>query len=150
MGAAPSIQMTDARADYARLLLERLVADIRRVERQYPVWDCGLSEMCSLDHIAGFVVATPRPAPPPDPEALQSQLSVLDVTRELGLVPLHEYRRERRDILRRLRMTRLGHAPVLAHVVDLGVTVAEGYEDGVRALAGMTDRVCRWRLGQSS
>lgn len=151
MGDAALVHLAGARGEYARLLLARLVDDIRRVERQYPVWDCGLADMCSLgpSHVAiDSIGPSPEETAPVEPAALESQLTVLDVTRQLGLVPFHEYRTQRREIMRRLRMTRLAHAPVLAHVIDLGISVADGYEDGIRALAGMTERVHRWRLGE--
>jgi len=108
------------RTAHVRMLFARLVEDIRRIERDYPVWDCGLADICEAalpDPDADAGEPTSEPASSTASATLESQLAVLRVTRQLGLVPGHEYRRQRRDIMCRIRARRLGHAPVLAQVI---------------------------------
>ena len=134
-----------AQREHALALIERLLHDVRRIEQQYPAANCGLSTMCELafGHISDD---TPVEEPLPAPSTSNTQgtdplLANLESRRCLGLVPLREYRMERRHLSRRLRLIRFEGKPVLGYAVDAGARLLEWFECGLTATAALTERV---------
>ena len=139
-----------ARREHALALIEKLLRDVRRIEQQYPAANCGLSTMCelSLGGISdGTLVEEPLPMPPAsDPQGGNPLLANLESRWRLGLVPLREYRMERRHLNRRLRLVRFKEKPALGYAVDAGARLLEWLECGLIAIAGLAERVLSWRF----
>ena len=139
-----------AQREYALALIERLLHDVRRIERQYPAANCGLSTVCELafGHLSdGTLVEEPLPTPSTSNQQGTDALPAnLESRRRLGLVPRREYRTERRHLSRRLRLIRFEGKPALGYAVDAGARLLEWFECGLTGTAALTERVLSRRF----
>ena len=138
------------RSEYARALIEKLLRDVRHIEQQYPAANCGLSTMCELAFERIYdrtLVEEPLPTPSTSKtRGAAPLLANLESRWRLGLVPLPEYRLERRRLSRRLRLIRFEGKPALGYAVDAGARLLELFEYGLIATTGLTERVLSWRF----
>ena len=134
-----------ARREYAHALIEKLLRDVRHVEQQYPAANCGLSTMCELAFGRipdGTLVEEPLPTPSTsNTEGTAPLLANLESRWRLGLVPLREYRMERRHLSRSLRLVRFEVKPLLGYAVDAGARLLEWLECGLIPNAALMERV---------
>ncbi|MBE9506138.1 MAG: hypothetical protein IMY84_04915 [Chloroflexi bacterium] len=139
-----------AQREYALALIEKLLRDVRRIEQQYPAVNCGLSAACELS-LGGVsddtLVEEPLPTPPTsNQQGTDALLANLESRWRLGLVPLREYRLERRHLSRRLRLIRFEGKPALGHAVNAGARLLEWFECGLLAIAALTESVLSRRF----
>ena len=137
-------------SSHARLAteLERLAGEVARIEFAYPAARLGLSEICqqALARVASSQ-GTPAPSiPGNDAPQPQHELQVLDARRELGLVPRHEYRRQRRELSRNLLQSRFATTPVLQRVVGVGAVLLDGLDEGLYVLGEFAERLYKQRF----
>ena len=142
--------LQDTRREYARALIEKLLREVRHVEQQYPAANCGVSAMCALafGRVPGCSqVEEPVPTPRiSNTQGTASRLANLESRWRLGLVPLQEYRMERRHLSRRLRLARFDEKPLLGYAVDAGARLLEWFEYGLTATVAITERLLSQRV----
>ena len=132
----------------SRAYLERLIAEVARIEFSYPAANLGLCEVCR-EALARLEQAEPASSPTTPSVAqdyLQRHMELLDARRQLGLVPAGDYRQQKRELALAVLESRFAGMPIVRRVVRAGSALVDGIEEGLESLGDFAEKVYNQRM----